>query len=391
MNNVLKIGIFGVELTSVNYGCAALGLTQLTFIEKILKQKSIDCEYFIFSNDDIDKVERLKGILEIKSKISIKKLINFRDGIKGINYISKQIEECDLIFDLTYGDSFSDIYGFKNFILYTIPKLLSLHNRKKLIIAPQTIGPYKSVLARYFAKKILKKADYVCIRDEESLEYAKSLIYRDDYVLTSDLAMELPYKKKIFNGNKFKIGINVSDLLWKNTNKENKEKFGIIIDYKDLIKEIINKFSNENYEIHLVTHVYAKDDKKGEYALAKNLHDKYPRTILAPKFDSPIDAKSYMSGLDLFLGSRMHATIGAFSAGVPVIPISYSRKFEGLYGSLGYQYGINLRENTLQESMKLIDKVIKEYEEVEKEREKSFEKALKKNENYHKLLERIIK
>ena len=32
----------------------------------------------------------------------------------------------------------------------------------------------------------------------------------------------------------------------------------------------------------------------------------------------------------------MHATVDSFSAGIPVVPFAYSRKFEGLYGSLGY-------------------------------------------------------
>lgn len=39
----------------------------------------------------------------------------------------------------------------------------------------------------------------------------------------------------------------------------------------------------------------------------------------------------------------MHATIGAFSSGVATIPVSYSRKFEGLYHSLGYEYLVNAR------------------------------------------------
>ena len=32
----------------------------------------------------------------------------------------------------------------------------------------------------------------------------------------------------------------------------------------------------------------------------------------------------------------MHACIAAFSSGVPVVPMAYSRKFEGLFGTLGY-------------------------------------------------------
>ena len=32
----------------------------------------------------------------------------------------------------------------------------------------------------------------------------------------------------------------------------------------------------------------------------------------------------------------MHACIAAFSSGVPVVPMAYSRKFAGLFGTLGY-------------------------------------------------------
>jgi colanic acid/amylovoran biosynthesis protein len=36
----------------------------------------------------------------------------------------------------------------------------------------------------------------------------------------------------------------------------------------------------------------------------------------------------------------MHACIGAFSAGVPVMPVAYSRKFDGVFGLLGYAHGV---------------------------------------------------
>lgn len=59
--------------------------------------------------------------------------------------------------------------------------------------------------------------------------------------------------------------------------------------------------------------------------------------------NSPQDAKSFISGLDFLIGARMHATIAAFSAGVPVMPVSYSRKFEGLYSALGYTALVNAK------------------------------------------------
>ena len=41
--------------------------------------------------------------------------------------------------------------------------------------------------------------------------------------------------------------------------------------------------------------------------------------------------------MDFFTGARMHACIAAISSGVPVYPMAYSRKFNGLFGeTLGY-------------------------------------------------------
>jgi polysaccharide pyruvyl transferase WcaK-like protein len=61
--------------------------------------------------------------------------------------------------------------------------------------------------------------------------------------------------------------------------------------------------------------------------------------ILAPRFSNPIEAKSFISGLDFFTGARMHACIAAFSSGVAVCPMAYSRKFNGLFvDTLKYQW-----------------------------------------------------
>ena len=62
-----------------------------------------------------------------------------------------------------------------------------------------------------------------------------------------------------------------------------------------------------------------------------------PRAIVAPAFRTPVEAKSYIAGMDFFAGARMHACIAAVSSGVPVYPLAYSRKFNGLFvETLGY-------------------------------------------------------
>lgn len=78
-----------------------------------------------------------------------------------------------------------------------------------------------------------------------------------------------------------------------------------------------------------------------------------------PEFSNPIEAKSFISSMDIFIGARMHATIAAFSSGVATIPTAYSRKFAGLYETLDYKYVVDLtRDNTseaLQQTMRYVD------------------------------------
>ena len=66
---------------------------------------------------------------------------------------------------------------------------------------------------------------------------------------------------------------------------------------------------------------------------------------------SPVAAKSHIAGLDVFIGSRMHATIAAFTAGVPTVPVAYSRKFAGFFGSLGYGALVDLTEASTTEAV----------------------------------------
>ena len=61
--------------------------------------------------------------------------------------------------------------------------------------------------------------------------------------------------------------------------------------------------------------------------------------------------------MDFFMGARMHSTIGAFSAGVPVLPMAYSRKFNGLFvDTLNYPHMVDLKTQTKEEIITLVEK-----------------------------------
>jgi len=58
--------------------------------------------------------------------------------------------------------------------------------------------------------------------------------------------------------------------------------------------------------------------------------------------------------MDFFSGARMHACIAAFSSGVAVVPIAYSRKFAGVFGSLGYTHVADCQTLTAERIMERV-------------------------------------
>lgn len=69
------------------------------------------------------------------------------------------------------------------------------------------------------------------------------------------------------------------------------------------------------------------------------------------------------------------STIGAFSSGGPVIPFSYSRKFEGLFGNLNYNYVVNGRVENTESAVRKTLQYVLDYEKLKTAELKSMVKV----------------
>ena len=171
------------------------------------------------------------------------------------------------------------------------------------------------------------------------MDYLKRIGSKADIVQTSDVALALPFDRPPprEDDGVVRVGLNVSGLLM-NGGYSRTNMFGLKADYPSLIHGIIEDFkARENCRLYLVPHVISDvQEVEDDYRASQALVDADPDLEIAPKFATPSDAKSYIAGLDFFMGARMHSCIAAFSSGVPVVPMAYSRKFKGLFGALGY-------------------------------------------------------
>jgi len=281
------------------------------------------------------------------------------------------IRECDLICDIGAGDSFTDIYGPKRFAWLCLSKLIVLLGRRPLILSPQTIGPFQHWWSKLIANGLMRRCAAIVARDDISLNLLERLNAPTKIVGATDVAFCLPFgPAQLRSTGHVRIGVNVSGLLF-HGGYDRQNMFKLTVDYPQLVRAILVYFTGQqNCEVHLISHVHHLTNHistgilgpDNDYPISQLLAEEFPQAILAPRFDTPSSAKSYISAMDFFCGSRMHACIAAFSSGVPVVPLAYSRKFTGLFQSLTYQHIADCRKET---SRQILNKVIKGFEERE--------------------------
>lgn len=331
------IGLMGFEFESANKGCEALSYSFLSMLNNTFADAKITI--YNFSNCGLGEVPKYFHNFDF-----VRVPLKIRDY--SFNMI-RHIIKCDVVFDITMGDSFSDIYSkevcLSNIRFKTLAEIFS----RNYVLLPQTYGPFydKKVLRR--AIMILKKAGTVFCRDALSSDYLKEKCKVTNAKIITDIAFTLPYDQKAFDFDPktFHLGINISGLLWRGGFTENNQ-FGLKLDYRKYINFLIKYFGEKpEISVHLIPHVIdvENDAYDDDYKVCHQILNDYDSLHLAPEFRTPMEAKSYIANMDFFIGARMHSTIAAISSGVPTIPVSYSRKFEGLYGNLGYDYVLSAR------------------------------------------------
>lgn len=342
----MRIGFLGIQCDTANLGLAALAYAGVRILHDAIPGPA---EFVLFSINSEAELERMRTTLGITDKTIRAVPFRHKDPRAMANSI-REIAACDLVIDFTGGDSFSDIYGVKRLARKLFHKQLVLATRTPLVLAPQTYGPLKHAVSRPWFKHVIDRAALVFTRDDLSADFLHG-ITRREVVVSTDVAVTLPWDGGHYDfpaTDRQRVAVNVSGLLW-NGGYTGDNQFGLTADYRQYCRDLVGTLLGEGHEVHLVSHVLARAWESGEeddVRAAEELRRDHPECVLAPVFASPVEAKSYISRMDAFVGSRMHATIASFTSGVPTVPVAYSRKFAGFFGNLGYRVVVDLTTET---------------------------------------------
>lgn len=327
----ITIGLLWHSLNSGNLGVGALTVANAAIARDVAEGVGLRPRFVVMAARDSDP-----AAIDLPDARTVP--IDWRALAPG-GAVWRAMGEVDCVLDIGAGDSFTDIYGPRRFAFLLLTKLAAIARGKPLIFSPQTIGPFTNPAYKVPAAFTMRRAKAVFARDELSRDVAADISPRADVRLAVDVAFELPFEDRARQrgGARLRVGVNASGLLFGEAERSS-NRFGLSYDYARFTRRLLGALmARDDVEVHLVPHATSsRDPADDDGALADRLAAEFPGAVRVPNFRTPSDAKSYISRLDLLVAARMHACIAAFSASVPVVPVAYSRKFDGLFSLLGY-------------------------------------------------------
>lgn len=387
MSRPLRICLIMHSTRSDNLGVGALSVSEVAILRDCARDLGREMEITVLDWKD-DRTSYLTGddirIVDLDGRM-----------MRNPRGFFAMVRASDVVIDIGAGDSFADIYGSKRLKRIFFLKYLTHLAGTPMVMAPQTIGPFTRGWTKLAARITMRWSAVVASRDRLSTQAARDL-GATGVIEASDVALRLPYDPPAPRapGGPVKVGINVSGLLM-GGGYTGRNEFGLKMDYPGLVRDLIRHFEAHpaGCEVHLVPHVIVRSGRmtgEDDYRASAALAEEFPATVLAPAFASPGEAKTYIAGLDFFMGARMHSCIAALSSGVPVVPMAYSRKFEGLFGTIGYARTVDCTTDSAESILARIKDAFEQRDVLKAEADEAFATGRRKLAVYEDALRTLL-
>jgi colanic acid/amylovoran biosynthesis protein len=244
----LTIGLLWHSVNSDNLGIGALTGGHLAIIDAVAGDLGIAVGYKVIGWRDPAPAYIVRPDVSVVP-------MRARDILRpGGLYAA--LRQCDVVLDISAGDSFADIYGARRFALNAASKAVAVLARRPLVLSPQTIGPFERGWARWLASRLMRRARKVVTRDDLSVGFLRPFGLGDKVVAASDVAFRLPYDEPPARGDGVvRVGLNVSGLLF-NGGYTGRNMFALACDYPALARALVGHFADiPDCEVHLIGHV----------------------------------------------------------------------------------------------------------------------------------------
>ena len=379
----MKLALFGTSIKTGNLGLEALTHGALHLIHQVEPTAEVLLFDYVWQSDQVTwfgpdgaREYTRHGCNGSRRFWRSASLMRMRLGARVPFLRSSPVEElsrCDLVLDVSGGDSFSDLYGTRRLNMVVGMKALALELGLPLVLLPQTYGPFLQAGSQQKASRVTRRASMAWARDADSHKILVELLgndySQDRHPIGVDMAFALSPRptarlsdllasRRSADGPL--VGVNVSGLLV-NSGSEGRRSLGIELDYGLLVQRVVSALVEAGAgHVFLVPHVLtpgSAPDPESDPQACQDLFEKLApavqsRTTVVSETFSAAEIKAFISELDWFIGTRMHATIAALSTGVPTTALAYSAKFRGVFDLCGSQEQvIDLRTESLEDCL----------------------------------------
>lgn len=254
--------------------------------------KSIGTDITVLSSSPNSTADKL-GVNSINS-FNVKDIIN---AIKKTDYLISG-----------GGSLLQDVTSLKSLIYYSFIIFLAQIFRKKVIIFAQGIGPLNSIISKFVVLNLLKKCEYITVRDEESQKFLELNKINSQLVVDPVFSLELaPHNCEGSIGIQLRDFKNVTDdFLMHLAGMIEKYFYGknikLISVHDSLDYPVLNKFSK----------ILAA--KNIQFSIVDNLESK--------------EVIDLISKLDTLIAMRFHCILIGLKTKVKTLAINYDKKVE---------------------------------------------------------------
>jgi len=336
----MKILIIG------NYGAGNIGDEMilkglLAFLNKSLVSPQIT----VMSGNPEETKKNHKVYSVLKFPAGFNSVINFL--ISFGNETKRAIKDCDFVI-MGGGNLFGGPENRANFI-WGVQGLFVKFYKKTLFIMGQSIGENKSILSRYFLKKIFNYASFISLRDRESINLLNELQIQKNIFLQPDFAF---CSKTIQKEKNKTIAVSL-----RNSKKLDTKAILSIIEFLNFQVE------KNGYKIDLLNF---QQGTAGEEKINKEIFNKIQKKDFIKMYNNLTDTSESLEIIarsEILIGMRLHSIISAIKTNTPFLALDYAPKIWNLLKSLGLENQF-IKDKSAENLKQLFHKTVTNYKSI---------------------------
>jgi colanic acid/amylovoran biosynthesis protein len=229
----------------------------------------------------------------------------------------------------------------KAYLVNCVSLLLAVKLAQCVVLAPQSIGPVRGKLGRWFLRKSISSVDHIFVRESESLAFIQDLLgpkvdVRSRCSVSGDLAFWFSRKSLVTPNHERKLlaiandtkilGLSIVDWRFVDSKDPEAARTKYMAAVAALIRHVLQRGSHQ-----IVLFNQVSDD----LPLAHQIGAQFPDIIVDTAERSSSTYLCLIGECDVFIGTRFHSCIFALLNGVPTTAIAYLPKTTGIMRDLG--------------------------------------------------------